>query len=488
MMRPDWDKITEEAFNSEEVHDFSADYCRRRAELQGGTSMEKRRITQKTRRFNTRIAATAAALLIIPTATVGALHFAPSGDKNDGKKLGAAVEEATGTSAATEADTGASEVTAVTSEAVTEALTTMAAAEQETTAAAPEQETTMAPEGAEVNPATDSEDPSYLGGNYQMVFRQAPEGFVGIDGGAFCQEFSDECITPSWFYNVEGSYKRIFAECEKEMKFTGTVTYNNEYGTRECDVFVDTKSNATKYLIKFENTNFVGVLDIESGIDGEAISNFINAIEIRTKAELDECSDDCILVGGNSTNGLSDPEAAMLDSDVFMFSAQVDMVYDLKVNYSPAGYNLDRKDEDSWIYSNPSDNHSIYFTIYNYGAEAYRDRLMKYLTSNSANDFLDHAEQNNAGSEKQVYICYRKEGPYNGETQEEWNKRKTNGWDNRDVIIFNGTTGYAINFTVNDHMSDEELEKVIDGIEFVKRDTPRKTTSYLPWLIGSDAQ
>ena len=111
MMRPDWDKITEEAFNSEEVHDFSADYCRRRAELQGGTSMEKRRITQKTRRFNTRIAATAAALLIIPTATVGALHFAPSGDKNDGKKLGAAVEEATAltegdeTSAATEPET-----------------------------------------------------------------------------------------------------------------------------------------------------------------------------------------------------------------------------------------------------------------------------------------------------------------------------------------------------------------------------------------------
>ena len=62
MMRPDWDKITEEAFNSEEVHDFSADYCRRRAELQGGTSMETRRITQKTRRFNTRLAATAAGL------------------------------------------------------------------------------------------------------------------------------------------------------------------------------------------------------------------------------------------------------------------------------------------------------------------------------------------------------------------------------------------------------------------------------------------
>ncbi len=474
-MRPDWDKITEEAFNSEEIHDFSKDYCRRRAELQGGTTMEKRRITQKTHRFSSRIAATAAALIVIPTATVGVLHFAPSGNKNDDTKHGAAIED---TSIATEGQ----EVTAVTD-----------LSEEQTTIDAPEEETTLAPEGAEAEPTLDADDPSYMKGNYQMVFYQVPGPFVGIDRGIFSYEptnDAEETITPSWFYNVNGSYKDIFAKYDNEMEYTGTITYNTEYGARECDIFVNTTNGDSKYLIKFENTNFVGVLDITEGVENEAIDNFISQIQIMTKAQLEEEEDLCLLVGGPSTNGQSDPEAAMEDSDVFRFSAQVAMAYDFKVNHTPAGYNLDNREGDNWIYSNPSDDHAICFSIYNYGGKQYEGKFGNYLTSNSVNDFLDHTDVYGAddGDDKITYICSRKEGPYNGETQDEWNDRKANGWDNRDVIVFNGETGYAVTFTVNDHMSDEELKKVIDGIEFVKLDTPKTVTNYLPWFVSGEAK
>ena len=87
-MRTDWKKITEEAFSSDEIHVFSEDYCRRRSELQGGITMEKKRITQKTNRFNARIAATAAAFLVIPAATIGVTHFAQSsGDSSNTNNL-----------------------------------------------------------------------------------------------------------------------------------------------------------------------------------------------------------------------------------------------------------------------------------------------------------------------------------------------------------------------------------------------------------------
>lgn len=107
-MKTDWNKIVEEAFESNETHVFSEKYCRRRSELQGGNTMEKRRITQKTRRFNAGIAATAAAILIIPAATVGVMHFSSSG-KGGGDKFGAAVEETTAvtTTLAAEASTEA---------------------------------------------------------------------------------------------------------------------------------------------------------------------------------------------------------------------------------------------------------------------------------------------------------------------------------------------------------------------------------------------
>ena len=37
-------------------------------------------------------------------------------------------------------------------------------------------------------------------------------------------------------------------------------------------------------------------------------------------------------------------------------------------------------------------------------------------------------------------------------------------------------------------MSDEELKKVIDGIEFVKLDTPKTVTNYLPWFVSGEAK
>lgn len=357
-MRPDWDKITDEAFDSEEVHDFSADYCRRRAELQGGTSMEKRRITQKTRRFNTRLAATAAALLVIPTATVGVLHFAPSGDNNDGKQ-GAAVEETTAltegdeTSAATEPETETVTVTVTGTYAVAEAETldpagaeeeskpeSETAAEPVTTVTAPEQETADHPMGEEVTTqaleaievprvivALEDDDPSYLKGNYQMVFHnKVPDKFVAVEAGILYYDPPvndvDASIAPSWFYNVNGSYDKICKRLEADMGKPEKLVLTGEYGRKECEIFGASGEGESiiegkVVIIKFPETNFVGELTVHGDVPAEALSAFINAIDLRTKAQLNESSDYCLLVGGHSTNGPEDPEAACLDSDVF---------------------------------------------------------------------------------------------------------------------------------------------------------------------------
>lgn len=81
-MRPDWDKITEEAFSSDEDHVFSVNYLRRRDELISSVdkaeSGKRRRISVKHRR-SFGMAATAAALILIPAATIAALNLAPKG-------------------------------------------------------------------------------------------------------------------------------------------------------------------------------------------------------------------------------------------------------------------------------------------------------------------------------------------------------------------------------------------------------------------------
>ena len=69
----EWDRIAEEAFSSGSTHIFSEDYCRRRAELLRGVTMKKTNSVK--RRFNSRIAAAAAAFIIIPGATIAGTHF-----------------------------------------------------------------------------------------------------------------------------------------------------------------------------------------------------------------------------------------------------------------------------------------------------------------------------------------------------------------------------------------------------------------------------
>ena len=81
-MRPDWDKITEEAFSSDEDHVFSVNYLRRRDELLRGAdkaAKDKRKGISVKRRAGLGMAATAAALILIPAATMVALKLAPKG-------------------------------------------------------------------------------------------------------------------------------------------------------------------------------------------------------------------------------------------------------------------------------------------------------------------------------------------------------------------------------------------------------------------------
>ena len=81
-MKPDWDKITEEAFSSDEDHVFSVSYIRRRDELLRGAekeSKDKRKGISVKCRAGLGMAATAAALILIPAATMIALNLAPKG-------------------------------------------------------------------------------------------------------------------------------------------------------------------------------------------------------------------------------------------------------------------------------------------------------------------------------------------------------------------------------------------------------------------------
>ena len=124
-MKTDWDKITEDAFSSDEEHIFSDSYCRRRAELQGGITMEKKREKVKRRRFSASAAAAAAALVLIPAGTIGALYV--TSDKNAEKTSGpaaAVTEESMNATLATEAAEGIENATyAIATGTVTEPVT-----------------------------------------------------------------------------------------------------------------------------------------------------------------------------------------------------------------------------------------------------------------------------------------------------------------------------------------------------------------------------
>lgn len=71
----EWDKIAEEAFNSGETHIFSDNYCRRKAEMQGGITMKRNRGTSGKIKQRSGMAAAAAAFILVPGITIAGTHL-----------------------------------------------------------------------------------------------------------------------------------------------------------------------------------------------------------------------------------------------------------------------------------------------------------------------------------------------------------------------------------------------------------------------------
>nr|MCR5731217.1 hypothetical protein [Ruminococcus sp.] len=89
----EWKKIVDDAFSSDSTHIFSDAYCNRRADLQRGAVMK--RVTSNQKRSYKGIAATAAAMILIPTVTIAGTHFAVHKDGNSNDKAAEVVVEAT---------------------------------------------------------------------------------------------------------------------------------------------------------------------------------------------------------------------------------------------------------------------------------------------------------------------------------------------------------------------------------------------------------
>ena len=96
--KKEWDKITESAFSSDDIHRFSEGYMKRRAELQKGIIMDSnnRKRTKETQRRKIRMSAVvsmAAALALVPASVLAVTHL--SGNKAPSANVEESSEETT---------------------------------------------------------------------------------------------------------------------------------------------------------------------------------------------------------------------------------------------------------------------------------------------------------------------------------------------------------------------------------------------------------
>lgn len=388
-MKTDWNKIVEEAFESNETHIFSEKYCRRRSELQGGNTMEKKRITHKTRRFNAGLAATAAAILIIPAATVGALHFSSS-DKG-GDKFGAAVEETTAvtTTLAAEAST----------EALTEAQTDIM--EHEKAVAAQREEERNKYFINENYTDFDSTE------QYQVVYNNIPENLKrDPDGFKFGYYINGERqtggITPTlahfntaekwedmldYTFNRQGNYRSartedyVLGEGDNERHVY--ISYRQE-GPHEPEFDGDwcvseddwARCSASGYfnrdvVIRFSGTDHFVTLAVHNTVPDEELRYFIEGVELKDKSQTESNAQDVyytLTLSETSNDALgASANSAMANAVVDNFSLDMYMAdnteeYDQSIADRTAA--IEKSGAKYTIYDDPViENKSIYIAV-----------------------------------------------------------------------------------------------------------------------------
>ena len=453
-MRPDWNKITEDAFSSGEEHMFSESYCRRRAELQGGINMEKRRKIQRTRRFNAGVAATAAAFVMIPAATIGVLHFTggSSSDNGNGQKLGAAVSDSTDTTAYTKpAETTLDESTVTT-------------------------EATTALEIATIDVETPVVQDYYkeyalLRTDYVLNYDNVPSIFTRPDGFKFYYNDGQKHsggITPCGLEvctDIEAFKKEAFNTSTYSSNHVDN--YKLEKDGMEWDIYVsyrnlpDNGSNGEgdahwafdrDVVIKFGDTGYAEHLYIYSEITETDMKAFIEGMQLVKQPEGAE---------------KEVPYDGTLSMDLFdrTYMKKVDGVQ-VEYNFLPDGYSFaEAAIEINMVDFAKNDEERIQPVISEYLVDANNG------AEKAADTFFDaNAVSRNGRVEqksldgKTVYINYRKEGPCEGETEEGWQHRLATDWYDRDGYVAFDGTGYGVEFCVFHEVSDEELMQFIDGM------------------------
>ena len=389
-MKTDWNKIVEEAFESNETHVFSEKYCRRRSELQGGNTMEKRRITQKTRRFNAGIAATAAAILIIPAATVGVMHFSLSGN-GGGDKFGAAVDETTAvtTTLAAEAST----------EALTEAQTDIM--EHEKAVASQREEERKKYLIDEKRDDFDSTE------QYQVVYNNIPENLKrDPDGFKFGYYINGERqtggITPTlahyntaqkwedyldFKFNRDGNYRSarvedyVLGEGDNERHVY--ISYRQE-GPHEPEFDGDwcvseddwARCSASGYfnrdvVIRFADSDYIVSLAVHNTVPDEELRYFIEGVELKDKSQTESNAQDVyytLTLSETSNDALgASANSAMANAVVDNFSLDMYMAdnteeYDQSIADRTAA--IEKSGAKYTIYDDPViENKSIYIAV-----------------------------------------------------------------------------------------------------------------------------
>ena len=460
MMKTDWEKITEDAFASDEEHIFSEGYCRRRAELQGGITMEKKREKTRNRRFNAGMAATAAAFILIPTVTIGAIRFASDGKKDNSSKLGAAVAD---TSYAEEATSATTET-----EIATEATSTGI----------------ISQEPVVIQNYGEKQDFVYI--EYDINYDNVPAIFNSPDGFKFHLndgQYHAGGITPGGigrYSDFEGYKNLLFTGMDMDYDNIEEYTINNE--GMEWKVYVGHRSDSTldydndgvvdeawqngsfdrDVVIRFGDTDYAGFLCVHSDITAENLKAFIEGMRL---VKLDE------------------PVCVYYES---AYQTQYDAVDGCRINdgcgeaqieyyYVPEGYDTGIELYGGSVYNgfefvkNEDETIDPYFAMYgnedDFDYYAHRIFDSNAVSRNGKIQIIN--DDKDPEQHKTIYVNHRNEGPCEGEDEEGWKLRRETDWYDRDIVVRFDETGYAVSFCVYHDISDEELMQFIDNMKLV---------------------
>jgi len=446
-MRPDWDKITEEAFSSDEDHVFSVNYLRRRAELQGGTNMEKKRKITKRHHFNASMAATAAAIVMIPALTIGVIHFAPGRKDVESSKYGALVEEETATYAI------------ATGEVTVEPTTEISAIDVL-------EEPIVQVYGVKCD---------YMKVEYDVNYDNVPSIFLSHDdikfsyndgnyhtggitpGGAVkysdFDHYRDLCFSISDLVeslSVEertidknGSEWKVYISHRKPIEMTdedGNKTLESQAvgGWFDRDV-----------VIKFGDTGYAMACCVNSDIPEDMLMEFIKGLELvklDNPREIEFADND----EPHDWFEISSTKVKTEENGAKLYYYCI-----------PAGYSVEESSDSDYydfkFVKNENERIEPDFAYYGIEEADRNQYIEKIFTSNEASRG-GRTEEFNCGHlvsgdflDKKAYINYRP-------------KADANGYD-RDVVVFFDNAKLAVSFSVHSSLSDSEVRSFIDGIE-----------------------